>query len=150
MTRVLHGELLTRPASRLWSRRAVLGGAIILTASACGSSTDRGSTKQAQSSGVRGVADVDVGCPPSPDTTPCPRRPLPARLRFVRRDRDAPDVEIRTAEDGTFTVDLPPGRYEVVPDNLTDTPYPQADRMTIEVRQGTITPITVTFDSGVR
>jgi len=80
----------------------------------------------------------------------CPRRPLAARLRFVRQDREAPDVEIRTRADGTFTVELPPGRYEVVPDNLTGAPYPRANPTTFEVHKGGLTPITVMFDSGVR
>jgi hypothetical protein len=142
---------LTHPAARLWPRRAVLGAALVLTASACGREGERGSTdEQASSSGVRGVTDVDIGCPPSPDATPCPRRPLAARLRFIRRDHDAPEVEIRTGDDGEFSVELPPGRYEVVPDNLTGAPFPRADRMTVEVRQETFTPITVMFDSGVR
>jgi len=123
----------------------------VLTASACAREDGPGSTdEQAQASGVKGVTDVDIGCPPSPNANPCPRRPLGARLLFVRRDRDAPDVEVRTGEDGTFTVNLFPGRYEVVQDNLTGAPYPRADRMTLEVRQGTFTTITVMFDSGVR
>ena len=147
----MHGELLTHQAARTWSRRAILGAALVLT-SACLSPSNRGgsTTEQARPSGVNGVTDVDVGCPPSPDATSCPRRPLPARLRFIRQDRTAPDVEIRTAEDGTFTVELPPGRYEVIPDNLTGTPDPRADRMTVEVRKEQFTSITVMFDSGVR
>lgn len=142
---------MTHPAARLWSRRAVLAAGLVLTSSACSSRTDRNSTDdQAGSSGVEGVTNVDVGCPPTPDATPCPRRPLPARLRFVRQDGKAPDVEIRTGEDGTFTVELLPGRYQVVPDNLTGTPYPRANRMTVEVPAGGFAPITVMFDSGVR
>jgi hypothetical protein len=135
----------------VWSRRTVLGAALVLTASACTSTTDRDSTEdQAGRSGVNGVTDVDVGCPPSPDATSCPRRPLAARLRFIRQDRNAPDVEIRSGEDGTFTVELLPGRYEIVADNLTGTPYPRAERMTVEVHEDEFTPITVMFDSGVR
>jgi len=147
----LHGESLTHPAVRLWPRRAVLGAAFVLAASACGSAINPGSTNgQGRSSGVNGVTNVDVGCPPSPDATSCPRRPLPARLRFTGHDPSATDVEIRTAEDGTFTVELPPGRYEVVPDNLTGTPYPRADHLSVEVREKQFTSITVMFDSGVR
>jgi len=147
----VHRELSTHPTARLWPRRAVLAAALVLAASACGSTTSHGSTsEQARSSGVNGVSTVDVGCPPSPDATSCPRRPLPARLRFTGQDRSAADVEIRTAEDGTFIVELPPGRYEVIPDNLTGTPYPRADQMTVEVREGQFMSITVMFDSGVR
>ena len=131
-------ELLTQPAVGHWSRRTFLGAALVLTASACGGRADEGdSTDEHESSGISGVADVDAGCPPSPDATACPRRPLRARLRFVRQDHHAPEVEVRTGEDGTFTVELPPGRYEVVPDNLTGAPYPRADRMTVEIRKGT-------------
>jgi hypothetical protein len=119
--------------------------------SGCASATEGGSADdRTERTGVRGVTDVDGGCPPTRDTETCPRRPLAARLRFVRQDRDAPDVEIRTRADGTFTVELPPGRYEVVPDNLTGAPYPQAHRMTLEVHKGRFTPLTVMFDSGVR
>jgi hypothetical protein len=125
----------------------VLGAAVALVASACGGSADDGGTG---SSGVRGTTDVDAGCPPSPATTACPRRPLAARLRFVRQDRSAPDVVILTGPDGAFTVDLPPGRYELVPDNLTGAPLPRADRRTVEVHQGEFTRVTVEFDSGVR
>ena len=120
-------------------------------ASACSSRTDRDPPDdQVGRSGLEGVTDVDVGCPVSPDATPCPRRPLAARLRFIRQDRDAPEVEVHSEDDGTFTVELDPGRYEVVPDNVTRTPYPRADPITVEVRPGEFTSITVPFDSGVR
>lgn len=142
---------MTHSAARLWPRRAVLGAALALTASACGSATDHGSVDgSVRPSGVRGSTDVDAGCLPSPDLTPCPRVPLPARLRFVQLDHSAPDVDIRTEEDGTFTVELAPGHYEVIPENLTGAPYPQANPMTVTVRKGEFTVITVMFDSGVR
>lgn len=59
-------------------------------------------------------------------------------------------MEIRTEEDGTFAVDLPAGRYEVLPENLTGTPYPRADPVTVEVREDRFTTISVRFESGVR
>ena len=141
---------MTRPPAGLWPRRAVLGAALVLTTSACGGSDGAPSDDRGGAGGVRGVTDVDVGCAPSAGTTTCPREPLRARLRFVRQDRRAPEVEVRTGEDGTFAVELPRGRYEVVPENLAAAPYPRADRLTVEVHEGEFTTITVTFDSGVR
>jgi hypothetical protein len=127
-----------------------------LVVSACRSATDGGPADAGTvETGVQGVTDVDVGCPATRDAGACPRRPLAARLRFVRRDRDVRDperrtVEVRTGEDGAFTVELPPGRYDVVPDNLVGAPYPRAEPVTVEVHEGTLTVITVSFDSGVR
>jgi hypothetical protein len=143
---------MSHSPARLWSRRTVLAAALALTTSACGRAADDHSSvdDQARPTGVKGVTNVDAGCPPSPDATPCPHRPLDARLRFIPQDHDAPDVEVRTGEDGAFTVELPPGRYLVEPDNLTGTPYPYANPLTVEVRRGEFTTIIVTFDSGVR
>jgi hypothetical protein len=142
---------MTDAAGRPWSRRRVLGAGLLLAVSACGGTADRGPGDGTDgSSGVTGVTDVDVGCPPAPDAGSCPRRPLAAQLRFVRQDHSRPDVVVRTGEDGTFTVDLPPGRYDVVPDNTTGAPYPRAGPTAVEVRQGVVTTLTVAFDSGVR
>jgi hypothetical protein len=143
---------MSHPAAGVWPRRAVLAAALVVTTSACGRATNDHSPvdDQAGPTGIKGITNVDAGCPPSPDATPCPYRPLAARLRFIRQDRDAPDVEMRTGDDGTFTVELPPGRYHVEPDNLTGAPYPYANPLTVEVRRGEFTTITVNFDSGVR
>jgi hypothetical protein len=131
--------------ARAWSRRAFLLAGLGLAVAACGSAGSPEATGV-----LTGVTDVDAGCPPTPDAGACPRRRLPALLRVVRLDHIRSDVEVRSAEDGTFRVELPAGRYEVVPENLTGTPYPRADPTTVEVREGTSTRITVAFDSGVR
>jgi hypothetical protein len=138
-------------APRLLPRRTVLAAALALTTSACGrASNKRDPDEQGGPTGVNGVTNVDAGCPPSPDATPCPHQPLAAQLRFIRQDVDAPEVQIRTGDDGTFSVELSPGRYRVEPDNLTGAPYPDAHPRTVEVSAGQFTTITVTFDSGVR
>lgn len=139
-------------APRLLPRRTVLAAAFALATSACGRATDGHDAidNSGGPTGVKGVTRVDGGCPPSPDATPCPYRPLAAELRFIRQDVDASETEIRTSDDGTFSVELPPGRYRVEPDNLTGAPYPDAHPQTVDVVAGEFTTITVTFDSGVR
>ena len=101
-------------------------------------------------SGVRGTVVVDAGCPPTVEERACPTGPLAARLEFVADDGRAPVVAVDTAPDGTFSVVLPPGSYDVRAENVTGAPEPSADPVTVEVRAGRFTELTVRFDSGVR
>jgi hypothetical protein len=101
-------------------------------------------------SGVRGVVVVDAGCPPTAADPACPTGPLAARLQFVAADDGARAGAVDTGADGTFSLALPPGTYEVRPDNLAGTPYPRADPVTVVVEEGRFTEVTVRFDSGVR
>ncbi len=132
-------------------RSAAATAALLLAVAAgCDGAADREPTGRTPDSGVSGVTLVDVGCPPSPDATDCPTRPLAARLRVVPRDADRPEVDVRTGSDGRFRVPLTPGTYELVPENLTGGPYPRGDRVEVEVRPGEYTAVSVPFDSGVR
>jgi hypothetical protein len=101
-------------------------------------------------SGVRGVVVVDAGCPPTAGERACPTGPLAARLRFVAEGGGPPAREVVSGPDGTFSVVLPPGRYDVLPDNEAGALYPRADPATVEVHEGRFTELTIRFDSGVR
>ena len=137
--------------SRVWSRRSLLGAAAALAGSACVAEAARRPARESVGhSGVRGITVVDEGCPPLPTQSACPSHPFPARLRFVRKDLTVPEVDVRSREDGTFTVRLAPGSYDLLSENLSRAPYPQADPMTVEVPEDRFTVITVPFDSGVR
>jgi len=133
-------------------RHAAVGAALmLLLATACNNTTDHGPADGAPArAGIKGVTNVDVGCSLTRRPSPCPRLPLPARLRILRQDRTAPEVQTQSGSDGAFAVDLHPGRYHVVPENLTGSPYPRAAPLTVEVPKGTFTEITIPFDSGVR
>lgn len=139
-------SVVTRPP------RWVTGLAIVCVVAGCGrGATDEAIIDHPRPYGVTGVTVVDVGCPTLTTTTPsCPNRPIPAHLRFSRPDSAAPIVELRTREDGTFTVELTPGRYQLLPTNLSGAPLPSAEPLTVEVAEGRFTEITVQFDSGVR
>jgi hypothetical protein len=69
------------------------------------------------SSGIRGT--VVSGCVrPPPPLPACPERPLSAQQRVLSADGDTEAVaEFRSEEDGSFEVELEPGRYviEAVP-----------------------------------
>ena len=147
----LAGPLKLPTTARHWIRQGAAAAAIVLILAGCnnaadGDPTDGGTSK----TGIAGVTDVDVGCPVTRDSTPCPRQPLPARLQIMREDRSAPPLQIETGKDGGFEVELRAGRYRVVPENLAGTPYPKARPLTVEVTDGRVTSIKVPFDSGVR
>ena len=124
---------------------------VVLTGGACARDAGDGPDGDpGAGSGVRGVTVVDAGCPPTVEQPACPTGPLAARLEFVAEGASEPTAAVDTAPDGTFSVDLAPGSYDVVPENLTGAPYPRADPVTVEVRPGSFTELTVRFDSGVR
>jgi hypothetical protein len=121
---------------------AVAGGAV-----ACGPGADE---PPASGSGVTGSAVVDVGCPALPTGQDCPTRPLTARLDLHPVGSAGPSVSEVTGADGHFTIDLPPGTYELVATEPRGAPLPSAEPMTVTVLEGEYTEVTVTFDSGVR
>lgn len=70
-------------------------------------------------SGVSGQTMVDGGCPVLRPESPCPDRPLPARIVVVAADSAAIVTSIDTDSDGRFRIPLAPGRYVLQPSNRT-------------------------------
>ena len=101
-------------------------------------------------SGVRGSAVVDIGCPVLQDASACPRVPLRARISAVLSGAAQPAAVVQTKADGTFEIGLPPGVYELRGDNLSGAPVPSAMPVAVTVRAGEFVQVTVVFDSGVR
>ncbi len=101
-------------------------------------------------SGVRGSAVVDIGCPVLEDASPCPQVPLQARISVVQPGSAQPAAVVQTMADGTFDIGLPPGIYELRGENLSGAPVPSAVPVTVTVRAGEFAQVTVIFDSGVR
>jgi hypothetical protein len=104
----------------------------------------------APSSGIEGLTIVDSGCPPAHGATPCPDRPLPARLTVTRAQSGHTVAEARSDAAGRFRIALPPGRYVVHATNLRGDVVPAAAPQTCRVRKHAFTTLTVHFDSGVR
>lgn len=128
--------------------RRVTAAAIVLVATGCTGGADRDGARPL-ASGISGTTVVDIGCPTLPATGSCPTRPLPAQLRVTRSDTTTV-AELTTPEDGTFTIELAPGSYQILATNLSGAPLPTAEPVSVEVTEGQITRVTVQFDSGVR
>jgi hypothetical protein len=93
---------------------------------------------------------VDRGCPMTRDSSPCPDKPLAARLT-VTRTGSARTVATATSDSrGYFRIPLPPGDYVVRPENLTGSVVPIAQPLTVTVDTGRFTTVTIPFDSGIR
>lgn len=107
-------------------------------------------TAGAGDSGVVGGTVVDAGCPVLREATPCPERPLAARVIVLDASTQRRVTEVETGDDGRFRVGLPPGGYELRAENLTGGLLPVAQPVPVVVRAGEFTSVTVRFDSGVR
>jgi hypothetical protein len=94
---------------------------------------------------------VDGGCPMMRDASPCPDKPLPAKLTITRRGTDTVVVATATSDtNGNFRIPLPPGDYVLRPTNIAGGLHPAASPMDVAVQAGRYTTITVPFDSGIR
>jgi hypothetical protein len=98
-------------------------------------------------SGIEG--EVSVG-PISPVSRPgeVNSRPFAADIIVRRATDNHVAVEFRSAEDGTFRVELPPGTYLVEPQK--GNPLPIASSQEVRVVAGRFTRIHVDYDSGIR
>lgn len=88
-----------------------------------------------------------VSDPPDPD---CDDRPVDGAV-IVVRDEDGGEVARMTTDaDGRATVDLPPGRYSLVPqpvEGLMGTPGP----IEVTVADGAVgEPVAIPYDTGIR
>ena len=105
--------------------------------------------QRGESSGIRGIVTVDTGCPQVMDT-PCPRRPLRARLFIRAAGSGHLAVHASSGPDGRFLVPLAPGRYTITPLNIDSAPVPTAFPVNASVHRGAWTTLAIKFDSGVR
>ena len=98
-------------------------------------------------SGIEG--EVSLG-PISPVSRPgeVNSRPFAADITIRRVSDNHVAAEVRSAEDGTFRVELPPGQYLVEPHQ--GDPLPIAPPQEVTVVEGRFAQIQVDYDSGIR
>jgi hypothetical protein len=101
------------------------------------------------------MAVVDGGCPVLRPDSPCPDKPLAARITVTEPGpTDSASAAVVTTvdagADGRFRVPLRPGRYLLRPANPTGARLPRADPVTVTVDPGRYTTVTIRFDSGIR
>jgi hypothetical protein len=103
----------------------------------------------AGATGVEGTTVVDEGCPVLPAESPCPQRPLPARVLVLNRE-GTEIAHTNTNDKGEFRVRLSAGDYVLQGQNLTGAPLPSAAPVSVKVKDGRMQAVTIQFDSGVR
>ncbi|MFI2203222.1 hypothetical protein ACH47Z_21040 [Streptomyces sp. NPDC020192] len=135
--------------SPLRTALAVLALAAAVSAAGCGVSRGAGSP-HASGSGIQGRTMVDGGCPVVRRHSPCPDRPLRARVTITSGDHSKKVTETTSGTDGHFRIALPPGTYAVRPANLTGAVDPIARPVTVTVTDGRFTTVVIHFDSGIR
>ena len=101
-------------------------------------------------SGIEGRTVVGPECPVVKAGSPCPDRPLAARVAVTRAGSAVPVATAVTDPRGYFRIPLQPGSYTVHPGTLTRALYPSARPLAVTVTAGRFTVLTVTFDSGIR
>jgi len=101
---------------------------------------------------ITGTVTAGPVCPvvTDPPDPACEDRPV-AGAEIVVRDASGETVaRTRTAEDGTFSVRLPPGSYELVP-QAVEGQMGTASPIEITVEDGVPTePIEISYDTGIR
>jgi hypothetical protein len=140
-------------SSGMWrqSRTRVTTIATLLLLAGCAHTSPNATPAATQNSGVQGRTTIDGGCPVIRADTPCPDRPLTARITVIRDGSDTTILAtITTNADGQFRIPLPPGTYLLRPDNLAGARYPTAQPVTVTIRPGEFTQVTIAFDSGIR
>jgi hypothetical protein len=93
---------------------------------------------------------VDGGCPVLRLDSPCPDRPLQARLTVTDAASGNVVATAETDPAGHFRIPLPPGQYTVRATNPTGAPLPRAAPTTATIASGRYTTLTIRFDSGIR
>ncbi len=112
---------------------------------ACGSS---GATAP-PNTGIKGVVTVGPTCPVEQVGEPPCVAPLAAKLAVTSADDGSVVARVTSGEDGTFSVDVPPGDYVIVPEPGGD-PFPVGQPVEVSVEAGSYAQVEVSYDSGIR
>jgi hypothetical protein len=126
------------------ARLIVLVLALVTAVAACGAAA-----KPPADSGIRGRVFIGPQCPVVQEGVPCPDAPYEASIR-VRRESGKLVKTVRSGKDGRFRVNLAPGRYVLEPLSPNEGAPPYAGPVTVRVRAHVFTPVTITYDSGIR
>jgi hypothetical protein len=101
-------------------------------------------------SGVAGRTMVDGGCPVEVEGSPCPQKPISARITVVLSSSGAIVTVVTSDAEGQFRIGLPAGSYALHAVNLTGAPYPRSSPVNVVVESGSYVTVTVLFDSGIQ
>jgi len=94
---------------------------------------------------------VDGGCPVEIEGSPCPAKPISARVTAVDAATGVAVAATTSGTDGRFRMSLTPGRYRLEAVNLSGAAYPRSSLpVEVYVERGRYTPVTLQFDSGIQ
>jgi hypothetical protein len=123
---------------------------LLLGFGACASASAGG---QAPTSGISGRVVAGPTCPVEtvPPQPRCAPRSLTATLRIHAVGSHAPAIRVRSGADGRFRVRLSPATYVIRPMPVNGSPFPRPPAaFTVKVHTGRFTPVTITYDTGIR
>jgi len=100
-------------------------------------------------SGIEGTVTIGPMCPVERPDSPCPDQPYAATI-VIEDDQGVEVARAQSGADGRFRVDLPPGRYTLVPQSPNGAQLPYGAEQQVEVRAGEYTHVDVQYDSGIR
>jgi len=101
---------------------------------------------------VRGTATAGPTCPvvTDPPDPACDDRPVSGAEIVARNEGGDEVTSVRTADDGSFSITLAPGRYELVP-QVVDGLMQVAEPVIIVVAAGADPePVALVYDTGIR
>jgi hypothetical protein len=93
---------------------------------------------------------IHGGCPVIRAESPCPDRPVRARLNFLDAATGNVAATVDSDADGGFVVSLPPGRYLLRTGQMSGAPPHRPTPATVTVQPGRYTTVTIRLDSGIR
>lgn len=109
---------------------------------------NRGGVSGQRDQGIRGAVVAGPRCPVETAESPCPPAPLPGIHVDVRRGGEVV-ADAVTDRHGNFSVGVDPGTYEVQA-TPGQTGFMSSKPVTVVVRQGRFTDVTVPVDTGIR
>ncbi len=115
---------------------------LLVIAIACG-----GGPPDAGDSGIEGVTVSGPQCPVEVVGSPCPDRPISARLVITEHGSTTTVATVRSDADGAFRVVLAPGEYAI---SSPSPGPPSLAPIDVVVRAHAFTRVNVMFDSGIR
>ncbi|MEP7158149.1 MAG: hypothetical protein ABI797_01860 [Chloroflexota bacterium] len=103
-------------------------------------------------SGIRGLVLLGPTCPV--EASPGSNEPVPCVTPYaaelvVLDSENVKIASVTSANDGRFSVDVPPGEYVVAPETGTDS-YPIANPVSVTVVSGQYAEIQINYDTGIR
>ncbi len=103
-----------------------------------------------QTSGIEGHVTLGPTCPVEriPPDPNCAPKPYKTNIAISNFGSSAILKTIATDADGAFTVELPPGSYELTP--KSGSVFPHCSPMTIEVQPNTLAEAHLSCDTGIR